>query len=106
MPVSKKRKRAGKKVVRRSLQLPVRDTSKCRSWKFKPAYLIYLREDPDFLTMVKFGRDINALSLARPLPSLLHKLSKSASYVVGHAGDCVDDDVFFDGGLCFIPKGK
>lgn len=30
----------------------------------KPTQLGYLRDDPDFLTMVKFGRAINALSFA------------------------------------------
>jgi hypothetical protein len=58
MPVSKKRKRAGKEVVRQPVELPVRDTSKRWSLKIKPSQLIYLKDDPDFLTMVKFGRAI------------------------------------------------
>ena len=60
MPVSKKRKLRGKKVVRQPVQMPVRDTSKQWSLKIKPSQLIYLKDDPDFLTMVKFGRAINA----------------------------------------------
>ena len=64
MPVSKKRKLRGKKVVRQVVQMPVRDTSKQWSLKIKPSQLIYLKDDPDFLTMVKFGRAINALSFA------------------------------------------
>lgn len=64
MAVSKKRKVRGKKVVRQPVQLPVRDDSKQWSLKIKPSQLIYLKDDPDFLTMVKFGRAINALSFA------------------------------------------
>jgi hypothetical protein len=64
MPVSKKRKRAGKAVKRQVAELPVRDTSKQWSLKIKASQFIYLKDDPDFLTMVKFGRAINALSFA------------------------------------------
>ena len=64
MPRSRKRKILGKAVKRQTVQLPVRDTSKQWSLKIKPAQLIYLKDDPDFLTMVKFGRAINALSFA------------------------------------------
>ena len=64
MSVSKKRKRPGKKVVRQPVQLPVGDTSKQWSLKIKPSQLIYLKDDPDFLTMVKFGRAITPLSFA------------------------------------------
>ncbi len=63
MPISKKRKRAGKKVVRQAV-VTTPDTSKRWSLKIKPAQLIYLKDDPDFLTMVKFGRAINAVSFA------------------------------------------
>lgn len=64
MPVSKKRKLRGKKVVRQPVQVAGRDTSKRWNIKIKPSQLIYLKDDPDFLTMVKFGRAINALSFA------------------------------------------
>ncbi len=64
MPVSKKRKLRGKKVVRQAVQMPVRDLSKQWNIKIKASQLIYLKDDPDFLTMVKFGRAINALSFA------------------------------------------
>jgi hypothetical protein len=64
MPVSKKRKRAGKVVKRQAVELPARDLSKRWSLKIKPSQLIYLKDDPDFLMMVKFGRAINALSFA------------------------------------------
>jgi len=64
MPVSKKRKRAGKAVKRQAVELPVRDTSKQWSLKIKASQFAYLKDDPDFLTMVKFGRAINALSFA------------------------------------------
>ena len=57
----------------------MRDTSKQWSLKIKPSQLIYLKDDPDFLTMVKFGRGINALSFA----------------VVASVGF----DAFFDGGF-------
>ena len=60
MPVSKKRKRAGKVVKRQAVELPVRDLSKQWNIKIKASQLIYLKDDPDFLTMVKFGRAINA----------------------------------------------
>jgi hypothetical protein len=64
MPRSRKRKILGKAVKRQAVELPVRDTSKRWSLKIKPSQLIYLKDDPDFLTMVKFGRAINALSFA------------------------------------------
>ena len=64
LPVSKKRKLRGKTVKRQPVQMPVRDTSKQWSLKIKPSQLIYLKDDPDFLTMVKFGRAINDLSFA------------------------------------------
>ncbi|MEQ1924249.1 MAG: hypothetical protein ABL952_17245, partial [Pyrinomonadaceae bacterium] len=67
MPVSKKRKLRGKTVKRQAVPLPVRETSKRWSWKIKPSQLLYLREDPDFLTMVKFGRAMNALAFASTL---------------------------------------
>ena len=64
MPVSKKRKLRGKTVVHRPLEPPKRDLSKQWNVKIKASQLIYLKDDPDFLTMVKFGRAINALSFA------------------------------------------
>lgn len=64
MPVSKKRKRAGKAVKRQPVEFPLSDTSKQWSLKIKASQFIYLKDDPDFLTMVKFGRAINALSFA------------------------------------------
>lgn len=44
--------------------MPEHDLSKRWSLKIKPSQLVYLKDDPDFLTMVKFGRAINALSFA------------------------------------------
>ena len=64
MPVSKKRKRAGKAVKRQAVELPMRDPSKQWSLKIKASQFVYLKDDPDFLTLVKFGRAINALSFA------------------------------------------
>ena len=51
-------------MKRQAVQLPVRDTSKQWSLKIKASQFVYLKDDPDFLTMVKFGRAINALSFA------------------------------------------
>ena len=48
MPVSKKRKRAGKVVKRQPVELPVRDLSKQWNIKIKASQLIYLKDDPDF----------------------------------------------------------
>lgn len=64
MPTSKKRKRAGKAVKRQPVERPKLDLSKSWSLKIKPTQLKYLKDDPDFLTMVKFGRAINAISFA------------------------------------------
>ncbi|HMO81054.1 MAG TPA: hypothetical protein PKD24_09700 [Pyrinomonadaceae bacterium] len=64
MAVSRKRKRAGKVVKRAVVELPKRDLSKQWSLKIKASQFIYLKDDPDFLAMVKFGRAINALSFA------------------------------------------
>lgn len=64
MPISKKRKKAGKVVKRQPMEYPVMDTSKRWSLKIKASQFIYLKDDPDFLMMVKFGRAINALSFA------------------------------------------
>lgn len=51
-------------VKRQAVPLPVHDTSKRWSLKINPSQLIYLKNDPDFLLMVKFGRAINALAFA------------------------------------------
>ena len=59
MPVSKKRKLRCKAVKRQAVQMQVRDASKQWILKIKPSQLIYFWDDPDFLTMVKFGRAIN-----------------------------------------------
>ena len=64
MPRSRKRKILGKAVRRQQVVMAERDLSKQWSLKIKPSQLIYLKDDPDFLTMVKFGRAINALSFA------------------------------------------
>ncbi len=63
MPVSKKRKRAGKKVVRQPV---VTTPGLSKSWnlKIKPSQMIYLKNDPDFLMMVKMGRILNAVLFA------------------------------------------
>ncbi len=63
MPVSKKRKRAGKKVVRQPVVTTL-DLSKSWTLKIKPSQMIYLRDDPDFLMMVKLGRMLNAVLYA------------------------------------------
>lgn len=46
MPVSKKRKRAGKKVVRQQV-VAAPDLSKSWNLKIKPSQMIYLKDDPD-----------------------------------------------------------
>ena len=61
MPISKKRKLRGKVVKRQPVEVPAMDVSKRWSMKIKPSQLIYLKDDPDFLTLVKIGRAINAL---------------------------------------------
>ena len=63
MPVSKKRKRAGKKVVRQAV-VTTPDLSKSWNLKIKPSQMIYLKNDPDFLMMVKMGRMLNAVLYA------------------------------------------
>lgn len=70
MPTSRKRKRAGKAVKRQPYEMPKFDLSKSWSLKIKPTQLRYLKEDPDFLTMVKFGRAINAISFAATVVGL------------------------------------
>ena len=60
MPVSKKRKRAGKKVVRQAV-VTTPNYSKRWNLKLKPSQMIYLKDDPDFLMMLKMGRMLNAL---------------------------------------------
>jgi len=52
MPVSKKRKRAGKAVKHREVELPVRDLSKQWSLKIKASQIVYLKDDPHFLAML------------------------------------------------------
>jgi len=64
MPVSKKRKRAGKVVQRQVFQGYQPDHSKRWKLKIKPEQFIYLRDDPDFLLLIKIGRAINAISFA------------------------------------------
>lgn len=64
MPVSKKRKRAGKPVQRRGFEPYMPDATKRWKLKIKPEQFIYLRDDPDFLMLIKFGRAINAISFA------------------------------------------
>ena len=64
MPVSKKRKRAGKPVQRRVYEPYKPDFTKRWKLKIKPEQFIYLRDDPDFLMLIKFGRAINAISFA------------------------------------------
>ncbi len=63
-PRSRKRKILGKAVKRQQVEFAPRDLSKRWSLKIKPSQMIYLKDDPDFLTMVKFGRAINALAFA------------------------------------------
>lgn len=77
MPTSKKRKRAGK-VVKRQEVKTTPDFSKSWSLKIKPSQMIYLREDPDFLMMVKMGRMLNAILYA--LTSVVHFSSNSGYF--------------------------
>lgn len=63
MPVSKKRKRAGKVVTRQAV-VTAPDVSKSLNLKIKPSQMIYLKNDPDFLMMVKMGRILNAILYA------------------------------------------
>jgi hypothetical protein len=62
--VCRKNEKERKEGYGQLVQMPVRDTSKRWSLKIMPSQLIFLKDDPDFLTMVKFGRAINALSFA------------------------------------------
>lgn len=64
MPVSKKRKRAGKAVQRKVYEPYKPDATKRWRLKIKPEQFVYLRDDPDFLMLIKFGRAINAISFA------------------------------------------
>lgn len=63
MPTSRKRKRGGKVVKR---QEPVVGFDVANSWnlKIKASQMIYLKNDPDFLMMVKMGRMLNAVLFA------------------------------------------
>ena len=63
MAVSKKRKRAGKRVVRQPV-VTTPDLSKSWNLKIKPSQMHYLKSDPDFLMMVKMGRILNAVLYA------------------------------------------
>ena len=63
MPVSKKRKLRGKKVVRQPV-VTTPDVSKSWNLKIKPSQMHYLKSDPDFLMMVKMGRILNAVLYA------------------------------------------
>ena len=63
MPVSKKRKRAGKKVTKQTV-VTTPDVSKSWTLKIKPSQMIYLKNDPDFLMMIKMGRILNAVLFA------------------------------------------
>jgi hypothetical protein len=63
MPVSKKRKRAGKVVKKERVYIPP-DPKKSWNLKIKPSQMIYLKNDPDFLMMVKMGRILNAVLYA------------------------------------------
>lgn len=75
MPTSKKRKRAGKAVKRQPVVMPP-DFSKSWNLKLKPSQMIYLRDDPDFLMLVKMGRILNALlyALTSLAPYQMHQL--------------------------------
>ncbi len=64
MPVSKKRKRAGKPVQRKVYEAYTPDHSKRWKLKIKPEQFVYLRDDPDFLLLIKIGRAINSISFA------------------------------------------
>ena len=62
MPVSKRRKSAAKKQKMRTPVAPV----KTERWavKLNGSRLAYLKNDPDFLTMIKIGRAMNAVAYA------------------------------------------
>lgn len=66
MAVSKKRKKAGKPVKRQQVVLPQRQHDFPERWelKIKASQMIYLKNDPDFLLMVKIGRMLNAVTFA------------------------------------------
>lgn len=57
MPVSKKRKRAGK-VVKRQSVLTTPDPSKSWNLKIKPSQMHYLKSDPDFASFAGGSRCI------------------------------------------------
>lgn len=63
MPVSKKRRRAGKAVKRQAVMTGP-DVSKSWNLKIKPSQMFFLKSDPDFLMMVKMGRILNAVLYA------------------------------------------
>lgn len=64
MPTSKKRKRAGKVVQKQPFKLPENITPDAWLAKLNGAHFIYLRDEPDFRTMVKIGRAMNAIGFA------------------------------------------
>lgn len=63
MPTSRKRKRRGKPVTHQPMAAGP-DLSKSWNLKIKSSQMIYLREDPDFLMLVKMGRMLNAVLYA------------------------------------------
>ncbi len=77
MPVSKKRKRAGK-VVKKQPVVTAPDLSQSWNLKLKPSQMIYLKNDPDFLMMVKMGRMLNALLFAM---TSVAQFAKSDTYL-------------------------
>lgn len=65
MPVPRKRKRHGKVVRRQPVTFAGPDLSDQWTMRIKPSQMIHLRDDPDFLMIVKMGRIINAVLYAQ-----------------------------------------
>lgn len=69
MPVSKRRKSAAKKYVAKTVPVPVPVDENHWLVKVHSSHLITLRKDPDFRTMIKLGRVMNAV--AYPLDGVI-----------------------------------
>jgi hypothetical protein len=63
MPISRRRKKV-KGAMRSAVALPREEVPKTWNVKLNGAKIILLKNDPDFLTMMKIGRAINAVSFA------------------------------------------
>jgi len=82
MAVSKKRKKAGKVVRRQQVVLPQREHEFPDRWDFKikASQMFYLKNDPDFLLMIKIGRMLNAVTFALTIFASFEKLASKVGF--------------------------